>query len=281
MSNTQTVWVLGAKGFIGRNIARKLEERGGFKLALTGDELSVCEEERLAAFAEAVRPDVIINCAAIKREATTLSTRAKAYEVNALGAANVARVADAVGAYYVLPSTDDVYPTRMTEMCNEFDQPHPDTPYGKSRFAGENLVRDICPDALIVRSSWVYSKTGGTTGGCLAAAAAGEKWEARCDQFASPTSIETYCNVIVSAIERRGRGVLHVVDSGVASRFEFLTKVLEVCGYDPAEVLVPKEDVPTSEQVLIESIRLEIAGVEPKPWQQDVEEYFALVGLAK
>ena len=78
----------------------------------TDEELSVCEPERLEAFAEEVQPGIIINCAGIRRDATGLSNRVKAYEVNALGARNVALVANTVGATVVQVSSDDVYRRR-------------------------------------------------------------------------------------------------------------------------------------------------------------------------
>ena len=155
-----TVWITGAKGFLGAELVKRLSAEG-FRVVGTDAELSVGEPERLEAFANELRPDVIVNCAGIPRAATGLGNRIKAYEVNALGARNMALVASTVGAYFVQISTDDVYPTRNREPLNEFDSPHPDTPYGKSKRAGEMMVKDTMPDHLIVRSSWLYHVQGG------------------------------------------------------------------------------------------------------------------------
>ena len=62
---------------------------------------------------------------AVSRAVTGLSNRIHAYEVNALGARNVALAANNVGALMVQISTDDVFPVRMAEPANEFDTPHP------------------------------------------------------------------------------------------------------------------------------------------------------------
>ena len=164
--------------------------------------MSVCEPERLDAFANEIRPDIIINCAGIPRAATGISNRIKAYEVNALGARNVAVVANSVNALMVQISTDDVYPVRMAEPANEFDAPHPETPYGKSKRAGEVMVRDTTPDHLIIRSSWVYSINGGQVKDALDAARKGKTIPARTDQYASPTSISTYVNFLIKAIKK-------------------------------------------------------------------------------
>lgn len=173
MSETKTIWVTGSKGFIGSELVNRLEKHG-YRVVGTDSELSVCEPERLDAFANEIRPDIIINCAGIPRAATGISNRIKAYEVNALGARNVAVVANSVNALMVQISTDDVYPVRMAGPANEFDAPHPETPYGKSKRAGEVMVRDTTPDHLIIRSSWVYSINGGQVKDALDAAKEGK-----------------------------------------------------------------------------------------------------------
>ena len=280
MSNENIVWVTGSAGFIGGVLVRRFE-REGYVVVGTDVELSVTESDRIEAFANEVRPSVIINSAGIPRAGVGLSNRVKAYEVNALGARNVAVAANAVGALMVQVSTDDVYPVRMPEPANEFDAPHPETPYGKSKRAGEMMVRDTMPDHLIVRASWLYDRHGGQLKGALDAAAEGRTIPARTDQYASPTSASLYADFLVKAIERRATGVLHIVTRGVTSRYDILTRAMELCGYEPNHVLVPESDVVTSEQVLLESLMLEMFGAQIPTWEEDLETYLKAAGLAK
>lgn len=275
MDYKETIWITGCKGFLGREISKRLEADYNCTVVGTDTELSVCESERLQAFVQDLRPDVVINCAGISRSVTGFGNRIKAYEVNALGARNVALAANSVGALMVQISTDDVYPVRMAEPANEFDTPHPETPYGKSKRAGEVMVRDTTPDHLVIRSSWVYSAEGGQVKDALDAAKAGKTIEARTDQFASPTSITTYVDFLIKAMNSKATGVLHVTSRGMASRYEFLSRVLDVCGYDPAAVLRPTSDIVTAEQVMLESLMLEMFGAELPTWEQDVDSYFA------
>ena len=230
MSEENIIWVTGAAGFVGSAVARRFEG-AGYTVVGTDAELSVTEADRIEAFATDVRPSAIINCAGIPRAGVGLSNRVKAYEVNALGARNVAVAANAVGALMVQVSTDDVYPVRMAEAANEFDAPHPETPYGKSKRAGEMMVRDTTPDHLIVRASWLYDRFGGQLKGALDAASAGETVLARTDQYASPTSASLYADFLIKAVERRVTGVLHIVSHGVASRYDFLSQALEPVSY--------------------------------------------------
>lgn len=277
MAKKEVIWVTGAKGFLGSEVAKRLENHG-YTVVGTDSELSVCEFERLESFANEIRPYAIVNCAGIPRAATGLSSRIRAYEVNALGARNVAVVANEFGSLMVQVSTDDVFPSRMSEPANEFDVPHPETPYGKSKRAGEAMVRDSGADCLILRSSWIYSEKGGMLKDALEAARTGGTTYARTDQYASPTSVSLYVDCMVKAIEKRITGVLHISGKGVASRYQFLSTALKMCGYDPSGILVPEQDLVTAEQILLESIVLEMAGAELPTWEDDLKGYLKEIG---
>ncbi|NGM18284.1 SDR family oxidoreductase [Xiamenia xianingshaonis] len=278
MENNQIAWVTGASGFVGRAICEHLEACG-YTVVGTGSELSVCEPERLESFAEEVMPGLVVNCAGIRREAAGLSNRVKAYEVNALGARNMALVANTIGATVVQVSSDDVYSSRLDEPVNEFDNPHPDTPYGKSKRAGETMVRNTTPNHLIVRSSWLYNIRGRSMKDVLSAAREGRRIEARTDQFAAPTSLATYVDFIVRAVKHGVNGTFHIATKGRASRYDFAAKMLELTGFDPSDVLVPTSDPKTAENVVLESMMLEMAGIELPTWEEDLRAYLAAEGL--
>ena len=278
MSKKGIVWVTGCKGFIGSEIAHRFEA-ADYNVVGTDIELSVCEQERLEAFAEEIQPDVVVNCAGIRRDATTLATRIKAYEVNAVGARNVALAANAVGAFVVQVSSDDVYSSKLDEPVNEFDSPEPNTPYGKSKRAGEMMVRNTTTEHLIIRSSWIYHADSGRMHEILEAARKGQRIEARTDQFAAPTSVMLYADLMIRAIEKGAKGTFHLVSQGSTSRYGFASKVLEYAGYDPEKVLVPAEDARTAENVVLESMMLSMAGVELPAWEDDLRSYMKEEGL--
>ncbi len=278
MNTGNVVWVTGDKGFVG-SVMKKGLEHVGYAVVGTDVELSVTEPERLEAFAEEVQPSIIVNCAGIRRDATTLDTKAKAYEVNALGARNMAVVANTVGATIVQISTDDVYDLSRDELANEFDQPHPNTPYGKSKLAGETMVRSTTSDHLIVRTSWLYQAESGRFKEVMDAAKAGGTYHARTDQFAAPTSVGFYMYYLLKMLERGAKGTYHVTPKGKASRYDFAYKILELAGYDPEAVLVPTSDPATVENVVLESMMLEIAGADLPTWDKSLKKYMSLKGL--
>lgn len=272
------VWISGNKGFVGSVLERVLK-KSGYTVVGTDEDLLVTEPERLEAFAEEIQPNFIINCAGIRRDATTLSNKAKAYEVNALGARNMALVANTVGATIVQISSDDVYALQQPESVNEFDQPHPNTPYGKSKLAGETMVRNTTPDHLIIRSSWLYQADSGRFKAILDAAKEGRTYEERTDQFAAPASAGLYIKYLLKMLEKHAKGTYHITPKGKASRYDLAAKILEYAGYDPSTVLVPITDPETAEDIVLESMMLEIAGAELPSWEEDLRRYMELKGL--
>lgn len=278
MEKQDIIWVTGAKGFLGGEVCAHLEAAGK-RVVGTDAELSVSDSENLERFAQEVMPAAIVNCAGIRRDATTLDTKAKAYEVNALGARNMAVVANTVGATIVQISTDDVYDLSRDELANEFDQPHPNTPYGKSKLAGETMVRSTTSDHLIVRTSWLYQAESGRFKEVMDAAKAGGTYHARTDQFAAPTSVGFYMYYLLKMLERGAKGTYHVTPKGKASRYDFAYKILELAGYDPEAVLVPASDPATVENVVLESMMLEIAGADLPTWDKSLKKYMSLKGL--
>ena len=82
MDYKETIWVTGCKGFLGREIVKRLKATYNCTVVGTDKELMVTDPERIEAFAQDLRPDVVINCAGISRAVTGLSNRIHAYEVN-------------------------------------------------------------------------------------------------------------------------------------------------------------------------------------------------------
>lgn len=279
MTDKGIIWIIGANGHLGTGLTTRLTD-AGYSVVGTDIELDITDIDRLEAFARELRPLAIVNCAGIRRDSVGLSNRIKAYEVNALGAHNVALVAEAVNAITIQVSTDDVYSANITEPVNEFDSPNPDTPYGKSKRAGELMVRDTTKRHIILRSSWLYRSEGSRLGHILEAAKNGETIEARTDHFAAPTSLATYTKFMVRALEKERFGTFHVATRGKCSHYEFAKKALEICGYDPEKILIPTEDPATAENIVLEAMMVEIAGKRMPTWEEDLESYLKEQGLA-
>ena len=155
------VLVTGANGQLGSDLCKT---PGDFELIpLTHEDVEITDIGSVERAFTRHRPDIIINTAAYVRVDDCEDDVDRAFAVNALGARNVAVVAQALGARLVHISTDYVFGGEdepRTTPYTEFETPVPLSIYGKSKLAGENLVRHFCLRHFIVRSSALFGVAG-------------------------------------------------------------------------------------------------------------------------
>ena len=92
-----TVWITGAAGRMGRTISARLDHNR-YRVVTTDRELDIVDLQRSLAFAESERPSFVINCAALASRTEAEANPDRAYQVNALGARNLAIASASVGA---------------------------------------------------------------------------------------------------------------------------------------------------------------------------------------
>lgn len=161
------VLVIGANGQLGSDLCKELES---FDLiALAHSEIEITDVDSVKRAFNKWKPDIIINTAAYPRVDDCEDDPDKAFLVNALGARNVAVAAQEHGSKLVHISTDYVFGGEGQDVpYTEFDAPIPINTYGKSKLAGESLVRHLCPKHFIIRTSGLFGVAGSSgKGGTL------------------------------------------------------------------------------------------------------------------
>jgi len=209
-------------------VARALIERGaqlpGFSVVAIGRPVLNLENSAsiLPALAN-VRPDLIVNAAAYTAVDRAEKEQRLAFAINRDGAAEVARAAQILGVRLIHLSTGYVFSGAKEGAYVESDEAEPLGVYGKSKLAGELAVRNANPEALILRTSWVYSPFGSNFVKTMLRLA-GDNSQVRVvdDQVGNPTSALELANTILSlaTLDHFGRGDLfHVAGSGSTTWF--------------------------------------------------------------
>ena len=209
----------------------------------------------LPAIAEA-RPDLIVNAAAYTAVDKAETEPQRAFAINRDGAAAVAAAARALGVPLIHLSTDYVFSGDKATAYVESDETGPLGVYGKSKLAGELAVRTANPDALILRTSWVYSPFGSNFVKTMLRLA-GERPELRVvdDQVGNPTSALDLAEAILRIVPRINDGAgatFHVAGSGSTSWCGLAKQVFEtsrLMGGPTAEVVpISTSEYPTPAQ---------------------------------
>lgn len=276
-SDMKTIWIVGSRGRVGKALMRLLDERQ-YKLFETDiEDVDVTDQDSVSAYMRMTRPDVIINCAGLTDVKRCEMYPDEAYHINALGARNLAIEADAYESKLIQISTDDVFGSGLTAVWSEFDPTDPRSVYGKSKYAGEQLVSTLCRKYTIIRSSWVYGIGRDFVSRVLDAAEQGGELRVSANEISSPTSALELARAIRVFIERELYGVYHVTGMGRCTRFEFAKTILEYAGKSDQLTLLAREEAEDLRPMysVLNNMMLRLDHVyEPKDWKVALQEYF-------
>ncbi|MFE6236715.1 dTDP-4-dehydrorhamnose reductase [Cellulosimicrobium sp. NPDC057862] len=227
--------VTGAAGMLGTDVVAGLGSDVEV-VALGRDDLDILSAP---ACRDILRPgDVLVNCAAWTDVDGAETHEAEAFAVNAVGAANLATAAAAVGARMVHVSTDYVFDGSADEPYVEGAPIRPVSAYGRTKAAGEWAVRSASPDHLVVRTAWLYGAAGQSFPGTIARLLR-ERGAVSVvdDQVGQPTWTVDVADVVAALVDSRAPGgTYHATSSGSCTWYEFARAVALEVGTDAAAV---------------------------------------------
>jgi dTDP-4-dehydrorhamnose reductase len=228
MTDTMKILVTGANGQLGRELVLLPAPRDTEIVGFTREELDITDLGQCRSVIQSHKPDAIIHCAAYTKVDQAESEPDEAYRVNTYGTRNAALAAEEVGAKFVYISTDYVFDGRADKPYREYDRTDPQTVYGRSKLAGEQLVQSLSSRYFIVRTSWVYGKHGANfVKTMLKLAEERDRLKVVHDQIGSPTYTLDLARFLLELVKSDYYGIYHASNSGVCSWYEFAKAIFE------------------------------------------------------
>lgn len=271
-----TIWITGSAGRLGRALMNMLKGYTNVKVITTDTDLDITDSAVVEQYATLCRPTVIINCASLSDSDYCEEHMVEAFRVNAIGARNLATAARKVNSKIIQLSTDDVFSGTTAVPLTEFDIPDPHSVYGRSKLAGENYVRELCPKHLIIRSSWVYGETDRDYfSQVVSNGKNGIPFKAAIDRISTPTSTKNLSQFVLSLIDKTEYGIYHASCEGSCSRYEYARAILEQMGYDTA-LLTPIQTGKNGKvfYTILENLMMKITGIYEMPdWRDALSDY--------
>ncbi len=220
-------WLItGAGGQLGRSMQMICGARGVDVVGLTHEELDVTDPVAVSHALASVRPDVLLNCAALTHVDGCEERAEGAEELNARAPEILARAA--LGkAVLVQMSTDYVFAGDGNVPIDEEARPGPRSVYGRSKLAGEEAVRAAGGEHLIVRTQWVFGPGRNFVQTILAEGRKGEELRVVEDQYGRPTWSGALAAGLLGALDSGARGTLHLACEGVASWYDLALAVAD------------------------------------------------------
>jgi dTDP-4-dehydrorhamnose reductase len=243
-------------------------------------ELDITQLEQCHAKLKKFRADVVINAAAFTQVDACEAREKEAFLVNGDGAGNLAIAAAASGAMLVHYSTDYVFDGQKEAAYVEEDLPNPQNVYGKSKMLGETLIREHCPNHLILRTSWLFGPNGNNFIRTIVnAARKGNPLRVVNDQKGSPSYSKDLAAQTLRMIAAGCRSTYHVTNSGYCTWYELASEAVAWAGMQSIPIApvssseFPRPALRPANSVLANA-HLERDGLLlMRPWQAAVREY--------
>ena len=266
--------VVGAAGMLGQDVAEVARAAGHDVVALARADLDVTDAR---ACREALAgADVVVNGAAYTAVDDAETQEPRAFAVNAVGAANLARAAADVGARLIHPSTDYVFAGDAEAPYAEDAPVAPRSAYGRTKAAGEWAVLAASPDHLVLRTAWLYGAGGGNFPRTIVRVARERGGvDVVDDQRGQPTWTRDVADLAVRLVAAGAPGgIYHATSSGDGTWFDFARAAVASAGLDPESVRPTTSEAfvrtaPRPAYSVLGHDALRRAGVEPiGDWRQ-------------
>jgi dTDP-4-dehydrorhamnose reductase len=260
--------VAGAQGGLGRAFLASVPAHHRVD-ALGHVDLDIGDHHAVMSAVLDAEPDAVVNLAAFTRVDACESDEEAAFRVNALGPQSLALAARETGAVLLHVSTDYVFDGEKEAPYDELDDPCPISVYGRSKLAGERLVREVLVEHYIVRTGHLFGSGTDHLSRSVELLRRGESAGGLVDRLGTPTSVTELAARLVPLLLTRRFGTFHLTGPDVASWFEILSRAKELGGLPgrveeqrAADLGLP---APRPRNAALRSLYASGIGIEPMP----------------
>lgn len=244
------ILVTGKNGQVGYRLMEALAPIG----EVVGVDVKECDLTQSAAIDDLlarVRPDMIVNPAAFTAVDKAESEPTIAHAVNVQAPKIFARYAARHNIPIIHFSTDYVFDGTKAEPYTEEDKANPKSVYGKTKWMGEEAVRQLAAKHIIIRTSWVFGTHGvNFLKTMLKLAKERDKLSVVADQFGAPTSARMLAEVVAQMVKElqepgsyRKYGTYHVAANGETSWHGFAQAIVERANKLGIETKITAKDI--------------------------------------
>jgi len=204
-------------------------------LFVTKAELDITNFNSIIKYFKGHSVDYCINCAAYTAVDKAETDEDQAYLINADAVAILAKICSQNNAQLIHISTDYVFDGTATQPYKETDTTNPVSVYGQSKLHGEELAIKHCPNAIIIRTSWLYSSfKNNFVKTMLRLMKEKESIHVVNDQFGCPTFAADLALAIMRIIRSKkskvNPGIYHYTNAGITNWYEFAVAIKKITG---------------------------------------------------
>lgn len=279
MEKRKKILVTGANGQLGkelRDLSKKFDQYEF--LFLSREDMPIHHFELVRNTFDAFKPDYCINCAAYTAVDRAEQESELAFIINAESVGVLAAVAAAHNTKFIHVSTDYVYGGNSIIPYKETDPTAPQSVYGASKKAGEEQAFNNDPEAVVIRTSWLYSYYGNNfVKTMIRLMKEREEINVVDDQKGSPTSATDLAAFIMHVVGFPSwhQGIYNFSNEGEITWYDFALEIkkllLSGCRVNP----IPTSAYPTPAKrptySVLDKTKIKLVfGYQPTDWKQSL-----------
>jgi dTDP-4-dehydrorhamnose reductase len=281
------ILVTGANGQLGNSIRKIAAKYPAYNFLFTDiPEVDIMDLSLLEQIIRTNNIQVIINCAAytaVDKAETDFETAKK---INAKGVVNLVIAVCRAKIKLIHISTDYVFNGKSNIPLKENDIAYPTGVYGQTKFEGETAVRESRCDALIIRTSWLYSEFGENfVKTMLRLGKEREELSVVYDQVGTPTYATDLAVAILDLLQKgfSGYTLYHYSNEGVISWYDFAKAIFDLSGIQIKLNAIESSEYPTPAKRPAYSVlskkKIKEAGILVPYWRDSLVECLKILNL--
>jgi dTDP-4-dehydrorhamnose reductase len=248
------ILVTGSNGQLGSELHELSPNHPEWEFLFTDvDTLDITNEHAVEVYLKNNRPAFIVNCAAYTAVDKAETDTNAAHQLNAIAPGILAKLSKKYSSGFIHISTDYVFDGLTYKPYSEIDAVNPAGVYGKTKLAGERLIRSANPNAIIIRTAWLYSAYGSNfVKTMFRLGKERDVLNVVYDQVGTPTYAADLAKAVIaiagSFITKPADavpGIYHFSNEGVASWYDFAKSIFEIAGIECQVMPVLSKEYPT------------------------------------
>jgi dTDP-4-dehydrorhamnose reductase len=244
-------------------------------------DIDITREDECQKAIRETKPQIVLNAAGYTNVDGCETAKEECFAVNAEAVKNIAEACRGQNITIVHFSTDYVFDGTGNRPYVEEDACNPINAYGASKLAGENHLRTITDNYILIRTAWLYGAKGKNfVQAILDRAKATGKLTVVDDQTGSPTCTRDLAAATELLIDKNARGVFHLTNRGNCTWYEFAKKILKEAHLDTVEISpiktteLQRAALRPAYSVLGMQKFITTTGKTMQPWQLAFQDYY-------
>lgn len=272
----ESIIITGGNGMLG--------SQADFGVRLNRKKLNILSPSSIQKAIDKYKPRIILHCAALTDITFCEEHPDLAYELNVVGTYNVAKICREKKIKLIYISTCAVFDGAKKNPYRETDRPNPINIYGRTKWLGELIVRDLVSDSLIVRTSWLFGGGFNIDKKFVISRfnelKRNQNIKGTIDRYGSPTYVPDLLFNLAVLIKNKTIGIIHLVNEGNVSYYDVAKSIKDLGNFKSKVEQVKARNI----EMVVKRGAMEALvsdKIKMRPWQNALSEYIQILKNGK